>query len=110
VSTVTEKKQKFRIVDNPNLSETFSNKFVGSMFDGSTITLTLGTIRFMPRRTDDAPQTGDHPEVFVNNRLAITPAVAVEIVNSLNQMLGAIAAHPNPVQIVPAQPSGQQSH
>lgn len=105
---MTNSDPKFRVVDNPSVITTYADKLVGSTFDGSAITLTLGVIGMLPRNTGDVPAQGDKPHVNVNGRLAISPALAIEIVNTLNQMLGVIAANPNHNKIVPVPPKGPQ--
>jgi hypothetical protein len=47
---MTEEKQKpqFPIYDNPTVAETYANKFLGPLFDGSTVMLTFGTTRWTP--------------------------------------------------------------
>jgi hypothetical protein len=89
-------KPKPRIFDNVEVRETYSNKLIGTAFDGGSLSITLGTSRFIPDRIDDPPRNGQHPGVYVTDRIAISPACAVEVVNALNHILSVMAATGNP--------------
>ncbi len=81
--------QKPQIIDNPAANEIYTNKIIGSSYDGATISLTLGCTRVVPERLETQPTPV--PAVYVAARLSLTPAAAAELVNTLNSMLGAIA-------------------
>ena len=83
--------QQLNIVDNLEAREVYSNKFIGSAFDGGSIVLTFGCMRLVPARTDSLPRQGKPPDVYVTTRLALSPAAAVELVNGLNNILATVA-------------------
>ena len=83
--------QKPRIRDNPAILEIYSNKLISTSFDGGALVITMGATRFLPERIDEPPKQGQHPEVYVTSRLALSPSAAVELVNNLNNMLSALS-------------------
>ncbi len=85
-----EKKAKLRIRDNPYVSEIYCNKFLFSGFDGGAVTLTFGNMRMIAERTDEGPKPGSHPEIFITQRLSLSPSAAVELINGLNTIMGAL--------------------
>jgi hypothetical protein len=78
---------KFKIIDNAAVVETYANKLVAASFDGGAVVLTLGATRFVPETAADTPKEGALPPVFVTQRLALSPAGAMEVANALNNML-----------------------
>jgi len=100
-----QQKRKLRIHDNPNVIESYANKFVGSFFDGGGVSLTFGALRLIPENIDDGPKPGQLPEVHVTHRLTLSPSAAVELINGLNTMLGALTQAQ--AQAEAAQQSGQ---
>jgi hypothetical protein len=82
---VAEQQQpKFRIQDNPSISETYANKFIGAIFDGGAVTLTFGSLRLHFEKTDQAPTPDQQPVVQVTHRLTLSTAAVIELINSLN--------------------------
>jgi hypothetical protein len=81
---------KFKIVDNPTVSEVYANKLVAAFFDGGALVITLGATRFTPGDSGEKPKDGAVPPVHVTARLAISPAGAVELTNALNNMLSSL--------------------
>jgi hypothetical protein len=82
---VAEQQQpKFRIQDDPSIIETYANKFLGAVFDGAAVNLTFGSLRLHLEKTDQAPTQGQQPVVQVTHRLTLSPAAAIELINSLN--------------------------
>ena len=79
--------QKFKIIDNPSVAETYANKLVAASFDGGAVVITLGTMRFVPQQGAETPKDNSPPPVHVTSRLAISPAGAVELTKALNSML-----------------------
>ena len=75
-----QQQPKFRIQGDPSIIETYANKFLGAVFDGSAVNLTFGSID----KTDQAPTQGQQPVVQVTHRLTLSPAAAIELINSLN--------------------------
>jgi hypothetical protein len=76
---VAEQQQpKFRIQDNPSIIEIYANKFLGAVFDGSAVN------RLHLEKTDQAPTQGQQPVVQITHRLTLSPAAAIELINSLN--------------------------
>jgi hypothetical protein len=82
---------KPRIVDDPDVHEVYANKFISAGFDGGAVAVTLGCMRFLPERVDTPLRQGQQPDVHVTARLAISPAVAVELINGLNNILANLA-------------------
>jgi hypothetical protein len=54
------------------------------------VVITIGAARFLPERIDDVLQQGRQPVVHVTARLALSPPAAVELINALNNILGAM--------------------
>ena len=79
-----QQQPKFRIQDNPSIIEIYANKFLGAVFDGSAVNLTFGSLRLPLEKTDQAPTQGQQPVVQITHRLTLSPAAAVELINSLN--------------------------
>jgi hypothetical protein len=98
-----KKPRGLRVVDDPTVKELYANKFIGSMFDGGALSITLGIMRFLPQRTEGAPPEGAEPEVHVSARLALSPAGAVELINNLAKML-------NTLQAAASRPPDQKPH
>jgi hypothetical protein len=94
--------QKPRVADNPDVSEVYVNKTIGCSFDGGAISVLLGCSRVVPERLDTMPEQDQPPPVYVTGRLALSPAAAVELINSLNGILAAISNAPNsPISAFP---------
>ena len=80
-----QQQPKFRIQDNPSVIETYANKFLGSAFDGSAVTLTFGSIRVPGKKTDNGPMQGEQPLMIqVTHRLTLPPAAVMELINGLD--------------------------
>ena len=80
-----QQQPKFRIQDDPSIIETYANKFLGAVFDGSAVNcLHLGRSGSSLEKTDQAPTQGQQPVVQVTHRLTLSPAAAIELINSLN--------------------------
>jgi hypothetical protein len=95
---------KPRVVDNPDVGEIYVNKTIGASFDGGAISVLLGCSRIVPGRLD-AKLEENLPAVHVTGRLALSPAAAVELINTLNGILAAISKTPNsPVSEFPGTP------
>ena len=82
---------KLRIRDNQEIVEVYGNKLVSTFFDGAALTITVGNTRFVPDKIDEPPKQGQHPEIYITSRLALSPSAAVELVNALNNMLSALS-------------------
>jgi hypothetical protein len=87
--------QKPRVVDNPDVAEIYVNKTIGCSYDGSAISVLLGCSRVVPGRLDAKLEEDQLPAVHVTGRLALSPAAAVELMNTLNGILAAISKAPN---------------
>jgi hypothetical protein len=98
---VVETAKKPRVHDDPAVREVYANKLITASFEGGPLVITLGTTRLLPDRVDEPLRPGTIPDVFVTGRLAISPQVAMELVNSLQGLL-AIASRP-PVGMMPGQ-------
>ena len=92
-----QQQPKFRIQDDPSVVETYANKFLGSVFDGGSVTLTFGSLRVPLEKTDQG-----QPVVQITHRLALSPTAAVELINGLNATLSALRQ--SQAQRLPQQP------
>lgn len=84
---MTNQKPQMAVVDDPSVREVYTNKVIGTTFDGGALSITLGVGRFVPKMTDDAPTQGTLPAVHVTARLSLSPSAAVELANALTTML-----------------------
>jgi hypothetical protein len=107
---MAEQKPKFRIRDNPAISEAYANKFIGSTFDGGAVILTFGAVRLVTERVDEGPRPGTHPEVYITHRLALSPACTVELINGLNTILTALQTQQAQAIMQGQQDKTPQSH
>lgn len=99
-------KQRYKIVEIPGVPEQYANQFISGGFDGSSISINLGTARMIPDRMGDMPKEGAQPQVYVTTRLMMSVPSAMEMVKQLSGMMeqmglkmpsgGAPAAGPGP--------------
>ena len=82
-----ELQSKFRVQDNPAVTEVYVNKFLGAVFDGGAVALTFGSIRPFADQTADGPIEARQAVVQVTQRLALSPAATIELINGLKQTL-----------------------
>lgn len=68
----------------------YAGEVVGVMFDGAAINITFGNLESRIARKDDTPS--DPPVVAVCGKLSLSPHAAIQAVNILNKVLGAIQA------------------
>ena len=99
---MAEQQPKFRIQDDPTVVETYANKFLGSVFDGGSVTLTFGSLRIPLEKTDEGGIQGQQTVIQITHRLALSPTAAVELINGLNATLTALRQAQ--AQRVPQQP------
>ncbi len=83
--------QKPRIVNDPNVKETYVNRTIGTSYDGTNVTLTFGCARVLPERVDAPPASAEPPPVHLVGRIVLTPSAALELANSLNGILAETA-------------------
>ena len=102
-------KQRYRIVENPEVAEQYANQFVSGGFDGSSISINLGTARMVPERMGDMPKEGALPQVYVTTRLMMSVPAALEMVKQLSGMMEQMGVRaPSGAQGSPAgAPAGQ---
>jgi|SRR5688572_9905791 orotidine-5'-phosphate decarboxylase len=93
-------KQRFKIVDIPEVPETYANQFIAAGFDGSSVSVTLGTSRFVPEKMGEGLKEGSQPQVFVTTRLTISAPAAIEFVTNLTGMLDQIGLMPKGSRVV----------
>jgi hypothetical protein len=79
-------KQRYKIVEVPGVPETYANQFISGGFDGSSISINLGTARLIPQKMGDIPE-GTLPQVFVTTRLMMSVPAAMEMVKQLSGMM-----------------------
>jgi hypothetical protein len=65
-----------------------ANKIVSTMFDGHAVVITFGCGRILPERTEEQPKEG--ATICVNCRIALSPPAAIELVNSIKNMMTAV--------------------
>lgn len=85
-----------QVVDAAGAKETYVNRIVGSSFDGSTVSITLGCARVVPEQLGRMPTSS--PTIYVVDRLCLTPAAAADLAKVLNATLDTISkgiAKPN---------------
>jgi hypothetical protein len=78
---------KPRVIDRPEIREIYSDKMVGASFGGGSIILTLGCNRFAMQQADE--QQANEGTIVVNNRIALSPQLALDLVNALTQLINA---------------------
>ena len=99
-------KARYRIAENPDLPEQYANQFISGGFDGSSISINLGTARMVPERMGDMPKEGALPTVHVTTRLMMSVPAALEMVKQLSGMMEQMGVK-QPAQGAPAGgPSG----
>lgn len=84
---MADNKQNTKVVDVPTVHEVYANQFIAAGFDGSSVTISLGTSRLMPEKMGDGIKEGAQPAVFVTARLAISAAAAVDFITNVSGML-----------------------
>ena len=99
-------KQRYKIVELPNVPEQYANQFVSGGFDGSAISINLGTARLVPERMGDLPKDGAVPVVYVTTKLMMSVPAAMEMVKQLSGMMDQIGIKSAPTgQSAPPPPS-----
>jgi hypothetical protein len=91
---VADKQPRFRVVDVPTVHEVYSNQFISAGFDGSSVTITLGTTTQMPERMGEGIKEGNQPIVYVSSRLAISAPAMLDFITSVSSMLEKIGVTP----------------
>jgi len=76
------------VVDDGRVGETYANRLISTIFDGGAICITLGVVRLVPEHTG-VPAADGEPHVQVTVRLTLSPGTAVDLIKSLNDVLGA---------------------
>ena len=82
-----EQQTKLRVQDNPAVTEVYVNKFLGAVYDGGAVALTFGSIRPFAEQIGDGPIEARQAVVQVTQRLALSPAATIELINGLKQTL-----------------------
>jgi hypothetical protein len=85
---MADKQPSFKIKDDVAVTEIYANKVVSAMFDGHAVVVTFGSGRIVPERTDEQPKDG--ATICVNCRIALSPPAAIELVNSITNMMTAV--------------------
>jgi hypothetical protein len=86
-SVAEEQQKKLRVQDNPAVTEVYVNKFLGAVYDGGAVALTFGSIRPFAEQIGDGPIEARQAVVHVTQRLALSPAATIELINGLKQTL-----------------------
>jgi hypothetical protein len=84
-------KNDFPVQDNPSLVEALATHVVSHSYNGTTFTVTLGALRFVPDRLKGTPDDNLEPYIAVTTRFALTPGAARQLIDSLNRSLTASA-------------------
>ena len=104
---MADQQPKPLIIDNPSVQVAYANKLIATSFDGGAVSLTLGTINFLPERIDTPPPAGRVPPVHVTARLTLSPAATVELMNGLSKILATLAKVPGSgITATPSAPGG----
>jgi hypothetical protein len=82
-----EHQTKLRVQDNPAVTEVYVSKFLGAVYDGGAVVLTFGSIRPVAEQMSDGPIEARQAVVHVTQRLALSPAATIELINGLKQTL-----------------------
>jgi len=82
--SMNEGDKRLEVHDDPGVRETYANQMVSASFDGGSLILTLGVRRHIPKCVGEPIK---QCPVLVTERLVITPSVAAEIINSLQELL-----------------------
>ena len=100
-------KQRYKIVEIPEVQERYANQFISGGFDGSSVAINLGTARLVPERMGDLPKDGAVPQVYVTTRLMMSVPAALEMVKQLSGMLEQVGIKPAMSQTPPPSGGGQ---
>jgi hypothetical protein len=84
---MVEELAKFAVIDNPLVTESYANKLISTSFDGGSIIITFGAVRY----ATGLQKEGTPPPVHVTARLALSPAGAVELVNVVTKLLATLS-------------------
>lgn len=87
---MAEKPKGLRVVDDPTVKELYANKLIGTMFDGGSLSITMGVTRMLPEKTEGGIKEGTQPQVHVTARLALSPSGAVELADALAKMINTL--------------------
>lgn len=88
---MNEDSKRLKVHDDPKVRETYANQMVSASFDGGSLILTLGVRRYVPECVGEPVEPAS---VLVTERLAITPGVAAEMINSLQGLLALARRRP----------------
>jgi hypothetical protein len=80
-----------KVQDNPLAVEVYANKFLGAFFDGNSVSLTFGSMRLAPQGGEEASPTMQ-PIIHITQRLVLSPAATVEMINGIKQTLAGMKA------------------
>jgi hypothetical protein len=78
-----------RVIDCEDIREVYSDKLVAASFAGGGLVITLGCSRVVLERAEQPPTEARPQAVVVNNRIAMSPQLAVDLVNGLTQLINA---------------------
>jgi hypothetical protein len=89
----------FRLIDRPELAETFADSIIGMFFDGQSLRMEFGVSRVDEMKAD-VPITGRR---YPACRLVLTPSATFELFKRVQQMASALAqAKPPQASSAPA--------
>ena len=86
---MAEEAPKFEVIDNASVTESYANRLISASFDGGSVVMTLGVMRF--GQGPQNPKDGPPPPVHVTARLVMPPAAAVDVMNVLNKLLSTMS-------------------
>jgi hypothetical protein len=98
-----EQQQKLRVQDNPAVTEVYVNRFLGAVYDGGAVALTFGSVRPFAEQTGDGQIETSQAVVHVTQRLVLSPAATIELINGLKQTLTALTQMRKQLQGAPQQ-------
>lgn len=93
-----EQRRTERIIDNPQVGERYANKTIAIAFDGAAVHITFGTSRSTPAKIGDKAGPPPLPEIYVTDRIVLSPSAAVELQQMMGRVINAVSRPADPKQ------------
>ena len=91
---MADNRQNFRVIDVATVHEVYANQFISAGYDGSSLSITLGTAVQIPEKMREGIKAGAQPDVYVTARLAISAPAMVDFITSVTGMLDRMGVMP----------------
>jgi len=101
---MANEKPKLPLVDDASVRDVYADTLISTGFFNGVCTVTMGAMRLIPEMTNEAPKDGTKPSVFVTARLVLAPNAAVELVNSLGNMINTLSQAERAAEAAQEQP------